>query len=89
MGFITKIILILPIITGIFLYLLINDKIFQHDPKDFLPVKKYFGPGNSDSKEDVSIRPFNIKVSDDLIKDLKTRIELDLERLTPPVENAK
>lgn len=51
--------------------------------------KTWFGKmSESKQNDDVSIKPFRISVKDSELIDLKKRIELDLQRLSPPLEDS-
>jgi len=72
----------LPII----LHLLINEKLFAPvSLNDHFPHKKWFGPGDRPIKEDDSIKPFKVNISEEVLDDLKSRIASDLNRLTEPL----
>jgi hypothetical protein len=58
-------------------------------PAPTLPSNEYWGPSSSKGKaEDTSIQPFEIKVEENILKDLKARLktELSSNRFAPPLE---
>ncbi|KAK5642983.1 hypothetical protein RI129_009150 [Pyrocoelia pectoralis] len=60
-------------------------KYFQPPPLPLYDENEYWGPGNQPSKQDTSIKPFMINVSDEVLNDLKYRLEND-RPYTPPLE---
>ncbi|KAK4877488.1 hypothetical protein RN001_009994 [Aquatica leii] len=64
-------------------------KLFPLCKPPILPVldeNAYWGPGNAPVKQDTSIRPFKISVPDEVLEDLRHRLETD-RPYTPPLEN--
>ena len=80
MSFKNRLILVLSIAFPIAFNLYINDRLFAPvNPAEMDTAKKWFGPGER-VKEDESIKPFKMNVPDNVIADLKKRIEMDIPR---------
>ncbi len=74
------IVLLFTIIGSAIFFAVLNDLLPARPP--FPKVEKlYFGPGQKPTSESKEIRPFKINFGDKDVKDLKTRIELDVQRL--------
>ena len=72
-------------IFSVVFYFFLNDALFPSESPT-VPEIKWFGPGQP-KPEDETIKPFSIHVSDDVLKDLKRRLESDIPKLAAPVEN--
>ncbi|KAK5642982.1 hypothetical protein RI129_009149 [Pyrocoelia pectoralis] len=57
----------------------------QPPPLPMLDENEYWGPGIPPIKQDTSIKPFKINVPDEVLSDLKHRLEID-RPYTPPLE---
>lgn len=84
MGLFTKLtLLILTLASAYLLYLLFA-------PAEIPKISdEYWGPASLSSKpEDTSIHPFKISIDDKVLKDLKSRLQLETasSRLSPPLE---
>ncbi|KAF5269508.1 hypothetical protein FQA39_LY08697 [Lamprigera yunnana] len=66
---------------GIKLYILCEPPLLPH-----VDENEYWGPGTPPVVFDTAIRPFTINVTDEVVKDLKHRLEID-RPYTPPLEN--
>jgi len=84
MSFITKLVLIVTTAFIGFIAFKIHS-LSQPPPLPKLDENAYWGPGKPPAKEDTSIKPFKINVPDEVLKDLKTRLETT-RPLTPPLE---
>ncbi|KAF2879071.1 hypothetical protein ILUMI_27106 [Ignelater luminosus] len=78
----------LLLLSTVVLIVLIGIKInslIQPPPVPKIEENRYWGPGNRPSKEDTTIKSFKISVSEEILTDLKTRLETT-RTLTPPLE---
>jgi len=78
------------VLLGIFVFIgllikKIYSKLFKIPPLPKLDEKQWWGPGLPPSKEDESVKTFKINVSDEVLKDLQSRLQI-ARPFTPPLE---